>query len=330
MYQKLPSELRDLVYQFLCIENQVIPVGPYHHYKPYDPTHSGLANDIGMLATGLARGRVLEDHSERPNSTLLMPDSHIFNVAYMGPHITHEAVKAYLTINTFSICDVENGISEFLHRPMISVSNTGGYRMLDRRGPMTGIDRWESYFQSRGPGPWNYELVQPRDYVRKLQIRVKHEHNFKYLMTYREHTTNTFHLNEMFADECHFLRHSKTALGILQHLPQRTQPLELEFIIMTDGLRQETALGRVGAQGSRQFINLLQALRNTFYGLMYDSKNTKIKIIHHDDEISPFPRDITLLWSLTKEQWEHVSIEPSCSYFSDQSNPSIGKGGESR
>jgi hypothetical protein len=64
----------------------------------------------------------------------------------------------------------------------------------------------------------------------------------------------------------------------------------------------------VDGQDQRAFINLLQALRNTFYTLIYDMGQSEIKIVHHDEAISAFPRDITALWSLTKRQWDQVRI----------------------
>ncbi|KAI4666212.1 uncharacterized protein J4E88_010507 [Alternaria novae-zelandiae] len=44
MHQKLPVELRDLVYEFLCVEpDRPIPVGPYYHFRRYDkPFHDPL------------------------------------------------------------------------------------------------------------------------------------------------------------------------------------------------------------------------------------------------------------------------------------------------
>jgi hypothetical protein len=285
MYRKLPTELRDLVYRFLCIEDRAIPVGPYYHFRPYD--HTRIESPDHALAMGLARGRSLDDHRNKPDPALLMPDSHIFNQTYMGQDVTSEAVKTYLTNNTFSICDVEDGISRFLGGAFGTHSPTCGHRMFPNGSTQIAADYGESPIAVR------FDLIQPRDYVRKLQVRIKHEQYYHYL----ERTSPS--LLDMFADECHSLRHAKNALRPLQHLPQCTQPLELEFIIVAGGAAR---------QESRRFINFLQALRNTFYALMYDRENTTIKIIHHDENISPFPRDITLLWSLTKEQWEQVSI----------------------
>ncbi|KAH6868603.1 hypothetical protein BKA58DRAFT_387229 [Alternaria rosae] len=44
MHQKLPVELRDLVYEFLCVEpDRPIPVGSYYHFRKYDkPFHDPL------------------------------------------------------------------------------------------------------------------------------------------------------------------------------------------------------------------------------------------------------------------------------------------------
>jgi hypothetical protein len=319
MYRKLPTELRNLVYRFLCIEDQAIPVGPYYHFRPYDPTRKGSSNN--RLAIGLSSGRILDDHSERPDPAILMPDSHIFNMAYMGQKVAFETQKAYLANNTFSVCNVENGIYHFLNSIEYGVSVTSN--TFSRERPRA--------------------FIVPYGYVRKLQIRVKYEHCKPFLPDYLPAASGGY--RGMFADECYFLRHSKNALGVLQHLPQRAQPLELEFIIMTETDQLTEVDGRE-SKGDLSFINLLQALRNTFYALMYDRENTKIRIIHHDEHISPFPRDITLLWSLTKEQWEYVrNLVPFLTFArtrarrasrppnrvdisSHQTNSATGKGGE--
>lgn len=37
MYDKFPQELREMVYEYLCVDpDRPIPVGPYYHFRPYD------------------------------------------------------------------------------------------------------------------------------------------------------------------------------------------------------------------------------------------------------------------------------------------------------
>lgn len=62
MYEKLPQELRELVYEYLCVDpDRPIPVGPYYHFRPYDrpyvyppPSHPDAPSDAptGWLAYG--------------------------------------------------------------------------------------------------------------------------------------------------------------------------------------------------------------------------------------------------------------------------------------
>jgi hypothetical protein len=261
MCSKLPMELRNLVYQFLCIDDQPIPVGPYYHFRRYGPH---VDEDSNMaLATTLSIGRVKFDHSERPDPAILMPDNDIFKEYYLGPQVAPEALMTYLTSNTFSVCNVKGGITGFL-----------------------GFDP-ES-------------IVQPLENVRKLQIRIKHEHS-NVLLGQNLPMGPASH-RERFANECNFLRNTKNSLDILQQLPQKTQPLQLEFILMT-------AFGGDGDE-HRRFINLLEAVRNTIYALMYDRDDANVTIIHHDELLSAFPRNITALWSLSKEQWLHVRVRP--------------------
>jgi hypothetical protein len=261
MCGKLPMELRNLVYQFLCIEDQPIPVGPYYHFRRYGPRIDGDSNTD--LATSLSIGRMKFDHSETPDPTILMPDNDNFKQYYLGSQVASEALTIYLAYNTFSVCNVEGGINGFL-----------------------GFDP-ES-------------IVQPLEHVRKLQIRIKYEHN-NIVLSQDLPMSPAMH-RERFANECNVLRNTKNSLDILRQLPQKTQPLQLEFILMT-------AFGGDGDE-HRRFVNLLEAVRNTIYALMYDRDDANVIIIHHDELLSPFPRNITALWSLSKEQWQHVRASP--------------------
>jgi hypothetical protein len=268
MCQKLPIELRDLIYRYTCIEDQPIPVGPYFHFRPYN-----RKVNPDRLASALSNGRVRIDHSERPDPTILMPDSHIFKEDYVGRTAQIEMKLAYLANNTFSICNVDQGIATFLD-------------WHTSEGPGPGFETAISVISSR-----------TEDLVRRLQVRVKCEHYDNH------HPQDTSQgCCDFFAAECDHLRNTRISLEPLTYLPREDRTLELEFIIMTGLQSDPTAT----MDQQRYFINLLQALRNTFYTLKYDLRNTTIKIVHHDDNISAFPRDITALWSLTKEQWEYV------------------------
>lgn len=283
MCHKLPIELRNLVYEFICIEDQPIPVGPYFHFRPYN-----RKMDSDRLASALSNGRLRIDHTERADPAILMPYSYVFNPAYVGPIVKVEMQKVYLANNTFSICNVDQGIDTFLRWGS------------SRRIPDPVMPLGTPF----GPGSGFSVvienalcLIKAGEFVRRLQIRVKCEHYDNH-----EPWDMAHYRRDLFATECGILRNARITLEPLLFLLQQDQPLELEFIIMT-ALRPDAMA--VECQ-QRYFINLLQALRNTFYILIYDRGNTKIRIVHHDDKISAFPRDITALWSLTKEQWEQV------------------------
>ncbi|KAF1912772.1 hypothetical protein BDU57DRAFT_521321, partial [Ampelomyces quisqualis] len=289
MSQKLPKECIQHILRYLCIEERPIPVGPRFHFKQYGKITK--TTFLPHLATALSHGRTQIDHSETSDSSLLMMDSHIFQREYMGEAGAADALRVYLTNNTFSICNVEDGIAHFFHQ-----------------GPevhrMTGFDR--------RPGKQIIEIPSTLTSVRKLQIRVKYEHAYDVwvqgvLLRQGGHLAAC----EKFANERNFLRTSNSALSVLLILPQkrvRKKALEIEFIIMTSlqskGTPPDFPGDAVDGYYQRAFINLLQALRNTFYTLMYDMGQSKIRIVHHDEDISAFPRDITALWSLTKTQWE--------------------------
>jgi hypothetical protein len=133
-------------------------------------------------------------------------------------------------------------------------------------------------------------------FAHKFQLRLKYEH-MNAVIT-KDVPVAPVARRETFANECSFLRNAKNSLSSLHCMQAGNQALEIEFIIMTS-IKQPR-------DECRHFVNILQSLRNTVYSLKYDRDDSRIKVIHHDENVSPFPRNITALWSLTKEQWEYV------------------------
>jgi hypothetical protein len=308
MYTKLPVELRDIIYQYLCIEDQTIYVAPHYHFRPYGDNHS--IESSMALANALSSGRTKVDHTEKPDPDILQPWSHIFHPAYMGYWIAYETQRAYFTNNTFSVCNVDGGIQDFLL--------DGNHRWPYQYRDASGVDVTPDDTSIPGFSHQNDDTC-PLDFVRNLQIRIKCEH-METAINHGLPMDDDCLFRETFANECNFLRQTRNSLRLLLGLPchEQEQTLELEFIIMTKFLDPPDDQPRL-------FINI----RNTLYALMYDSAHTniKIKVTHHDEFVSPFPRDLTALWSLTKEQWEHVC----CSYpVISLSDSLTGKVGEYR
>jgi hypothetical protein len=374
MHEKLPAELREFVYEYLCVEpDRPIPVGPYYHFRKYDqpfrtpPTEyismmnfgppitwtsaeqrcrarnvnsyaghiaraqivedmeMGDASDVvsneatdsrdmdGSVATmsselveridqfsvgwhdldninlnedfvTLPDGRVKEEHDHKPPSDMVLPSSHFLNPRYVGPAISQEMQKMYYTRNTFSLCTVDQGIHNFLSRH-------SGYSM----------QQWRDNRAPTVPDDLKLEpLFRPVEQVRKLQIRVKLEQ---------------FHSNrpqgatdeELYAYERHFLRFTWKNLEGLKLLTERQSKLglDIEFVVMTNLPNIDDEDNGVYAQ--LNFINFLQTIRNSVYRMKYDCVYATVKITHYDEGFSRFPRDITGLFALTEEQWEHVS-----------------------
>jgi hypothetical protein len=378
MHQKLPIELRELVYGFLCVEpDRPIPVGPYYHFRKYDqPFHdpqlripwpddellrstwppqrfadpnsyaayiraggeveveigdaSGTqehsdgsqhaepfrlvdSNDTQMAPeltrlimktsistpadrvklhddpddTILPDGRVKEEHTHKPPSDMVLPYSHFLDPRYVGPAIAFETQKMYYAQNTFSVCSVEQGIFYLLN-------SDSSKNMVGRR-----YDGRPKYV------PKDLELkppVYPRDHIQNLQIRVKLE------QFHSDMPQDHFSDFEKYAYERRFLRFTQQNLeGLKGFLHNRSkQRLNIEFVIMTELLDFEE--DDPGWHAKCNYVNFLQSIRNWVYRMMYDCGNVSVKITHHDELQFPFPRDITGLFGLTKEQWEHVSI----------------------
>ncbi|KAF2818448.1 hypothetical protein CC86DRAFT_375805 [Ophiobolus disseminans] len=317
MYRKLPAELRDAVYQYLCIEDQTMYVGPYYHFRPYeckptvkvdleaewrqvdyhvnphmmfdfDPPSPEIVDaeeaadrriaDVPEQEKNfitLPDGRAKYDHTCQRPTGVLLPNNHIFNPEYVGDKVAWETQQLYWAQNTFSICHVDAGIERLLQKAKYT-----GFQEESLSGRLNKHE----------------DRLCPWGFVHDLQIRIKFEHFRQFLKFAMEHQRPT--TAESFAYERNFLRAIKESLEPLVRLPLSTRTLNIEFILMTQ-LNQDDEDER------RTFGNLLQAIRNTIYRLVYDRPNTCVKIVHHDELMSPFPRDITQLWSLTKEQWEH-------------------------
>jgi hypothetical protein len=371
MHQSLPEELRELIYEYLCVEpDRPIPVGPYYHFRKYDkplgnPTddftgngprtmfvpprrpvdissyaaHAGnnAVDDVEMgeasrtedVYSGSGRpgdswgtdasnvsmnhdlteridqlrvendiedsnmddvtivlpdGRVKEDHSHKPPSDMVLPSSHFLNPRYVGPAISYEIQKMYYTRNTFSICNVEEGIFNFLHQH-------SGYSM----------QRWRDGRPPNVPEDLKLQpLFFPKKYIQNLQIRIKFE---QFHSDMPENLTD----NEAYAYEREFLRFTLSNLDGLKVLwhGRPKLGLNIEFIIMTALPNLES--GELGTEAQCNFINFLQVVRHTVYTMLHDCVDVSIKITHHDEGLSPFPRNITGIFALTKEQWEQVS-----------------------
>jgi hypothetical protein len=82
--------------------------------------------------------------------------------------------------------------------------------------------------------------------------------------------------------------------------------INVEFIILTEFPISGDV--RTGLAAQCNYVNFLECTRNTVYTMMHDCDHISVKITHYDEGISAFPRDITGIFGLTKEQWEHVSM----------------------
>jgi hypothetical protein len=232
----------------------------------------------------LPNGQVKQDHSKKPASEIVLPSSHFLNPRYVGPAIAYDIQKVYYSRNTFSICTVEDAIRRFL------VFDTS-----------LSMEKWRGGRPPNVARDLNLPLpIRTFEHVRKLQIRVKFE-QFHSNMPQRASP------DEKGAYERHFLRFVGWNLSGLEVLLDRDSKLglDIEFIIMTT-LRDVTD-DEVGWDAQCNWINFLQSVRNTVYLMKYDCPNTTVKVTHHDDGISPFPRNLTGLFALTKEQWKYVS-----------------------
>lgn len=274
MYKKLPRELRDLLYDFLCLDDRQIPIGPYYHYRKYEP-HGGSNNATysntqyfprsGELETELSDGKTRIDHDIYPQDDLLLPHNHIFDARYVGAEVAAEALKKYYQSNRFSVCNVEGGLDD-----LCTAVKCGAGSITD---------------------------FVPIDYIRDLQIRVKSEH--MYTVSKGCVRTREVALRE-FAKQEPVLRSTIESLQRFQSRMQTAPPheLDLEIVLMSEFNQDEfTRPWR---------MNLLQTVRNMIYELLHDRDNTTVRVTHQDESLSAFPTNCTGFFKLTKEQWHFV------------------------
>ncbi|OWY50857.1 hypothetical protein AALT_g4143 [Alternaria alternata] len=312
MHQKLPVELRELIYELLCVEpDRPIPVGPYYHFRKYDrplhdpryrfvptsrhpyvvstwPLPSTPADQLRLNHededTILPDGRIKEVHTHKPPSDMALPYSHFLDPRYMGPEIAFEIQKMYYARNTFSVCSVEQGILYFLERD-------SGYNMVGCNDDGTPKEV-----------PKDLQLplpVYPREHIQNLQIRVKFE-QFHSDMPKDDMTDY-----DKYAYEQRFLRFTEANLrGLRVFLEHRHEHgINVEFIILTEFPIAGDV--RTGLAAQCNYVNFLECIRNPVYTMMHDCDHISVKITHYDEGISAFPRNITGIFGLTKEQWEH-------------------------
>ena len=283
MYEKLPRELRDLVYSYLYIEDRRVPVGPYYHFRKYEPAGSDTARKSntefhprsGDLQTELSDGKTRTDHDVYPEDDLILPSNHIFNADYMGQKVVLELLKMYYSNNTFSVCNIEGGLD---HLSTAVASNVDG----------TAFD------------------FVPLDHIHDLQIRVKCEH-FAAGVSYDNRVDAGLRLKE-FAEKMSFLQRTVESLQVFRSRVQATShPLNIEFVLMSDLISSHCDSLAYVSPRHIHMVNFLQAIRNTVYELMYNRGHTTVRVTGQDDGLWAFPRNYTGLFNMTKEKWDYVS-----------------------
>ncbi|EOA87724.1 hypothetical protein ACJQWK_02243 [Exserohilum turcicum] len=320
MHQKLPAALRELVYEYLCLDpGRPIPAGPYYHFRSYHvppvvppppeaalDSHAGWRHqtqgtpkpiehlsgldvspdtediDLGNDCIVLPDGRIKEEHTHRAPSDMVLPSSPLLDPRYVGPAMSYEMQKMYYTHNTFSLCSVEDGIANFF-------GHHTGYSM----------QKWPQGRRPRLAAALELDpLFFAAEHIRRLQIRVKLEHFFSDMP---KDATGV----EAYAYEQSFLRSAwSNVQGLGHYLARRPKGgAEIEFVLLTGLPCSDSEESR--RQCQRCFANFLQCIRSMVYTMMHDCDDVRVTVTHHDDKMSAFPRNITGVFALSREQWEY-------------------------
>lgn len=281
MDEKLPKELRDLVLGFLCLDDRQIPIGPYYHFRKYEPSGRAIETTnldtqycprTGELQTELADGKIRIDHDIYPQQDLLLPQSHIFDPTYMGRAFILEALELYYQSNSFSVCNVEGGLDDLCTAARLKDGSTTDF--------------------------------VPIDHIRDLQIRVKVEH--LHAEAIGVDSPPDLRMKE-FVEQEHLFRHTVQSLQAFRSRMQMSPPHELnvEIVLMSESgtwcNSRTTPLVRC------LLVNVLQTVRNMVYELLYDRGHATIRVTYQDDTLFTFPMNVfEVFFKLTKEDWQLV------------------------
>lgn len=274
MYTKLPLELRDLIYQYVYHEDGPVPVGSYH-FTVYVPEPLRSENHLPAHSEPfivMPEGATRQDHSIERDENIVFPDSRLLDPAYLGYTVAREASRYYYKSNTFTVCTLENKLSEFLFRDPIH-NFVERNSTLERAEPLGLI---------------------PIDYIRSLEIRVKYEHFFTYYTFYQELRDGERNLVQGIFDTLHYF--------CSRISPAIASQLHVEICMMSACIPLQFNLN------ARTYLNFLEAIRFPVYMLKHEL-GADVKVIHYDEHFSPFPKDKTAIFQLSKDQWTKVCIQ---------------------
>jgi hypothetical protein len=299
MYTKLPLELRELIYQYLYYEDAPVPVGSYH-FTTYVPeslrsdNNDPPAHSEPFIVT--PEGATRQDHSIERDESIVYPDSRLLDPAYLGHNVARDASIYYYRSNTFSICTLENALSDFLFRD-----------------PIHNFTRGQSTLESAKPLG-----LLPIEHVCNLEIRVKYEHYYTYFTFYDNLHDGERLLIQGIFEVLHDFS-SRVNHTIASHL-------HIEICMMT--AFEPTG---IECQLDRMHTNLLEAIRVPLYELKHDL-GANIKVIHYDERCRPFPKNVTAIFQLPKDQWTEVyarfhSIKSSAANIHTQEKESFEAAG---
>lgn len=290
MYKRLPKDLRDLVYSYLCLEERQIPIGPYYHFRKYEPfaktrtvySDTQYCPREGDLQTELSDGKTRIDHDVYPEEDLILPGNHIFNPSYMGQDVVLEMLEKYYQSNNFSVCNIEGGLDDLC----------------------TAI--------SFGPETSKAAFV-PIDHIRDLQLRIKCEHFTKQISEFEEYPG--FQIEKIAENES-YLRGTVDSLQAFRtRILTFPHDLNIEVVLMTD-LDKVRGFKHAREHAKAHVTNFLQSIRNMIYELLHDCEHITVRVTHQDDGLMAFPKNYTGLFKLTKEQWQYVSPSQDQEYAS--------------
>ncbi|KAI2481479.1 hypothetical protein Ptr902_07274 [Pyrenophora tritici-repentis] len=327
MQQKLPAELRDMIYEFLVVEDRPIYVGPYYHLRTYHghnlnpPPPDELSPEEELIVRELVRNAPpIRWESTRTYQRLKNTEALDVDSDGVSPELTERIRKLDLTYS--NECTNQNGGQITLpdgrvkqvhtYHPPEDMVLPSSYLLNPRYfGPAMSAEIQKVYYTQN-----TFSICSIEQAIRNFGTL----HSGYYMQTWEKdgrprEVPDDLKLQPLFYPVNH-VRDLQIRVKCEQYQPNVYDPCAYENLQLflrqiwsniskldlfvgrglPFGTRIEivlmTQFGDLGDDDNRMYaecayVNFLQCIRNMVYKLMYDHDDVCVTVTHHDEHNLP-------------------------------------------
>jgi hypothetical protein len=335
------------VYQYLCIDERPIPVGPYFHFRKYEPRNKRKPKPFSEASLAGFDDNDDDDAEDNNEGSSLSPRNHWADKAAQGAEelsiLAHNvSVNFRRAIYPMSDSDTDSdsyadadsnsddklpivlpdGRLKYDHsyRPPSDILLPSSWMFKEKYvGSDIALELLDVYYSSNTFSVCNVEEAfrslrhhRGREYRRAMDCKpINHISNLQIRIKaehFPRYEPGHDSANELYEKFKSEREFLWNVVSSLKELWSLIQHAESQELHMELILMTDFPSSAAN-QGTCYYIifNFLQAMRNFVYKSKYECENTTVRITHHDDNLWPFPKNYTEMFGLTKEQWEHVS-----------------------